>query len=157
MKVSKAAKPTAIEAHHKPPARASKDIDTRHISWTRLQHEAKKRFGVTRFRSSQRAVLQSVLQGHDTLAIMPTGAGKSLTYQLAALVLPKPVIVISPLIALMQDQQRRADEGGVSVEKVDSTLTHKQLLHASDAIHRGGAKLLYVTPERLGNHEFHCL
>ncbi|MGI4756326.1 MAG: RecQ family ATP-dependent DNA helicase [Janthinobacterium lividum] len=154
MRATRTASKTAVHAHHKPPSRRAKKTNTMHIPWTRLQHEAKQRFGVTSFRSSQRAVLQSVLEGHSTLGIMPTGAGKSLTYQLAALVLPKPVIVISPLIALMQDQQRRADDAGVSVEKVDSTLSHKDLLHASDAIRRGGAKLLYVTPERLQNGDF---
>ncbi len=154
MKVTTAAKKTATHAHHKPPARRSGAEHTAHIPWTRLQHEAKRRFGVSGFRSCQKAVLQSVLEGRNTLGIMPTGAGKSLTYQLAALVLAKPVIVISPLIALMQDQQRRADEADITAEKVDSTLSRKQLLHASDAIRRGGAKLLYVTPERLENRDF---
>lgn len=107
MKVNNPAEKTARPAHHKPPSPARRTALTQDIPWTRLQHEAKQRFGVTGFRSSQRAVLQSVLEGRSTLGIMPTGAGKSLTYQLAALVLPKPVLVISPLIALMQDQQQR--------------------------------------------------
>ena len=154
MEAAKANPKPVQQAHHRPPSRKPSGEQLRRVPWTRLLHEAKQRFGVTSFRSSQRAVLESVLQGRNTLGIMPTGAGKSLTYQLAALVLPKPVIVVSPLIALMQDQQRRADAAEISVEKVDSTLTRKQMLQADDAIHRGGAKLLYVTPERLQNRAF---
>lgn len=154
MKVSTAAQHSGAHAHHKPPSRKLHNKGAKHIPWARLLHEAKLHFGVDGFRSSQQAVIQSVLEGRNTLGIMPTGAGKSLTYQLTSLFLPKPVIVVSPLIALMQDQQRRAAEADVSVEKVDSTLSRKQLHAAEEAIHAGSAKLLYVTPERLENHEF---
>ena len=141
-------------AHRRPPARGARAPRTSSIPWARLEREAKSRFGVSSLRSSQRDILQSVFEGRNTLGIMPTGAGKSLTYQLPALILRKPVIVVSPLIALMQDQQRRAGEAHIAVEKVDSTLTARQRDEAREAIQHGSEKLLYVTPERLENREF---
>jgi ATP-dependent DNA helicase RecQ len=124
------------------------------IPWADLKREAKKRFGITAFRSVQREVLESVLSGRDTLAIMPTGAGKSLTYQLPALFLPHTVVVVSPLIALMQDQQQKAAHADIAVTKIDSTLTKAQREEADAALRSGISKLLYVTPERLENREF---
>ena len=85
---------------------------------------------------------------------MPTGAGKSLTYQLAALFLPHTVVVVSPLIALMQDQQRRASDADIHVQKIDSTLTKGQRREAEEEVAAGIPKLLYVTPERLEQREF---
>ena len=85
---------------------------------------------------------------------MPTGAGKSLTYQLPALLLPKPVVVVSPLIALMQDQQQHAADAHLAVEKIDSTITSRQAHRAEDEIADGVAQLIYVTPERLEKQEF---
>ncbi len=124
------------------------------IPWAELRRQAKRRFGVTAFRSAQREVLESIFRGQNTLGIMPTGAGKSLTYQLAALFLPHTVVVVSPLIALMQDQQRRASDADIAVQKIDSTLTHAQCLEAEEAMTAGSPKLLYVTPERLEQREF---
>ncbi|WP_074656048.1 RecQ family ATP-dependent DNA helicase [Terriglobus roseus] len=128
--------------------------DVARIPWDALKREAKKRFGVTAFRSVQREVLESVLGGHDTLAIMPTGAGKSLTYQLPALFLPHTVLVVSPLIALMQDQQQKAAAADIAVSKIDSTLTRLQREEADAALRAGLPRLLYVTPERLQNSKF---
>ncbi len=85
---------------------------------------------------------------------MPTGAGKSLCYQLPALFLPKPVLVISPLIALMQDQQGKAEDAEIVAEKLDSTLTAAESSAVKDLIQAGIPQLLYVTPERLENTEF---
>ena len=85
---------------------------------------------------------------------MPTGAGKSLTYQLAALFLPHTVLVVSPLIALMQDQQRRASDADIDVRKIDSTLTDAARREAEAAVNAGIPRLLYVTPERLEQPEF---
>ncbi len=99
-------------------------------------------------------MLESVFRGRDTLAILPTGGGKSLTYQLPALFLPKPVVVVSPLIALMQDQQEKAAQADIAVEKLDSTLTEKQQRSAAEEIAAGAAQLIYVTPERLETDEF---
>lgn len=106
------------------------------------------------FRSAQKEVLAAVFQGRDTLAIMPTGAGKSLTFQLPALFLDKPVLVVSPLIALMQDQQEHAKKAEIVVEKMDSTLRAAAKREADAAIRDGSAGLIYVTPERLEDAEF---
>ncbi len=85
---------------------------------------------------------------------MPTGAGKSLTYQLPSLFLGRPVVVVSPLIALMQDQQDKAERADIVVEKIDSTLTTAEANDAADHIEQCCSQLIYVTPERLENEEF---
>ena len=124
------------------------------VSLQAVLQEAQRRFGIRRFRPGQREVLEAVFAGRDTLAIMPTGAGKSLTYQLPALFLPRPVVVVSPLIALMQDQQEKAANADIQVEKLDSTQTEKQKQTAQAEIDKGIAQLIYVTPERLETREF---
>ena len=124
------------------------------VPWHKLRQEAKRRFGVERFRSAQKDVLESVFAGCNTLAIMPTGSGKSLTYQLAAIFFDKPVLVVSPLIALMQDQQRHAQQALIGVEKIDSTLTAEERREADESIQSGRRGLIYVTPERLEDREF---
>ena len=124
------------------------------IPWPGLLREARKRFGIRGFRSAQREVLSSVLSGNSTVALMPTGAGKSLTYQLPALFLPRPVVVVSPLIALMEDQQHKAEEAGVEVDKFDSTLTRVEAKAAADHVQHGASKLIYCTPERLATPAF---
>lgn len=124
------------------------------IPWPAIMREARARFGVRGFRPGQREILEAVFQGRDVLGILPTGAGKSLTYQLPALFLPKPVVVVSPLIALMQDQEEKAEEAEIAVEKIDSTLSTSEAEEATEAIDEGTAQLIYVTPERLENREF---
>jgi len=108
----------STQTHHHAQERA--------IPWAGLHLEAKQRFGITHFRSGQRETLEAVFQGKSVLAIMPTGAGKSLCYQLPALFLARAVVVVSPLIALMQDQQQKAENAEIAVEKIDSTLTCKE-------------------------------
>ncbi len=117
--------------------------------WSAILREAQSRFGIKRFRPGQREVLESIFSGRNTLAIMPTGAGKSLTYQLPALFLPKPVVVVSPLIALMQDQQEKAEDARIVVEKLNSTLRKSEAESAAEDIQQRLAQLIYVTPERL--------
>jgi ATP-dependent DNA helicase RecQ len=124
------------------------------VPWSRILREAQNRFGIKRFRSGQKEVLESVFAGHNTLALMPTGAGKSLTYQLPALFFAKPVVVVSPLISLMQDQQQKAEQAHITVEKLNSTNTEKEAFKAADDIQQGEAQLIYVTPERLQDGEF---
>jgi ATP-dependent DNA helicase RecQ len=124
------------------------------VPWDRLHRLARKHFGIEHLRPGQREVIEAIFHGCDVLGIMPTGAGKSLCYQLPSLVLPKAVVVVSPLIALMQDQQEKAAEADIVVEKVDSTLTKAEQEEAEELIDEGEAQLVYVTPERLENAEF---
>ena len=136
-----------------PPARLRRKASPT-PAWNQVLEQAQRRFGINRFRPGQREVLEHVFAARDTLAIMPTGAGKSLTYQLPAVFLPHPVLVVSPLIALMQDQQEKAAEARIQVEKLDSTLTHTEAEAAAEDIASGMAQLIYCTPERLENPEF---
>ncbi len=137
----------------------TEDLDTgdtpeSNVPWTELRREARRHFGIEHFRSAQKEVLESVFLGHDTMAIMPTGAGKSLTFQLPALFLPKSVVVVSPLIALMQDQQSHAEHASIASSKLDSTLSAEQRRTADAAIAKGSGGLIYVTPEQLQDREF---
>ena len=126
----------------------------RPVPWPRILKEAKSRFGITDLRLGQREVLEAVFRGRSVLGLMPTGAGKSLTYQLPALFLPRRVGVVSPLMALMQDQQEHAADAEIAVEKIDSTLTTREAHEAERQIDHGDAQLIYVTPERLQKTEF---
>lgn len=91
------------------------------------------------------------------MGLLPTGAGKSLVYQLAALVMAKPVLVVSPLIALMQDQQEHLEAHDIPAAALNSTLTVRQNRRVERAIDRRKAELIYVTPERLENDEYRAL
>ena len=133
---------------------AAKSSGRRSIPWPSILKQAKARFGITDFRLGQRDVLEAVLSGRSVLGLMPTGAGKSLTYQIPALFLPRPVVVVSPLIALMQDQQEHAADADIAVEKIDSTLTTREAHEAERHIDHGDAQLIYVTPERLEKPDF---
>ncbi len=124
------------------------------VPWRRLHAEARERFGVEHLRPGQREVLEAVFAGRDAVALMPTGSGKSLCYQLPALFLPKAVVVVSPLLALMEDQRGKAEDADIAVEKIDSTLTVREKREAERAVAEGEAELIYVTPERLENREF---
>ena len=155
-----AAKRKATKPKQQPAAasRRSKRLSTiqpgSDVPWAQVLHLAQTRFGIKDFRSGQRAVLEHVFAGRSVLGLMPTGAGKSLTYQLPALLLPKPVVVVSPLIALMQDQQQHAADAHLTVEKIDSTISTRQAHRAEAEIADGVAQLIYVTPERLEKQEF---
>src|SRR6478672_8060764 len=94
-------------------------------------------FGHDEFRPGQQAVVDAVVAGRDTLAVMPTGAGKSLCYQLPALHLPGTTIVVSPLIALMKDQADKLRELGVSAREVNSSIPAAALRETIDAIASG--------------------
>ncbi len=150
--------PTSVPeaAPHPVAARPPRTSPSRRTSvpWDRVMREAKQHFGITRLRPGQREVLEAIFEGRDVLALMPTGSGKSLCYQLPAIVFPKPVLVVSPLIALMQDQQEKAVEADLAVERMDSTLRAHERAEAEQAIASGTARLIYVTPERLEKREF---
>ena len=90
------------------------------------EQKAKQRFGIKHYRAGQRKLIQSVIEGRDTLGILPTGGGKSLCYQLPALFLPRAVLVVSPLISLMQDQQEKLSERNISAAGLNSTLSSSE-------------------------------
>lgn len=121
--------------------------------WADLVQLARKQFGVTRFRPGQRELIEAVLRGRDAIGVMPTGAGKSLAFQLPALATKGPVVVVSPLIALMKDQSDKLEERDVRAARLDSTLSATQQAEVDAEIARGSYSLIYVTPERLENTE----
>ena len=112
------------------------------------------RFGHRRFRPGQEEVLQALLTGRDVLALLPTGAGKSLVFQIASQLLPGLTIVVSPLLALMRDQEESLEELGVEVAAVNSALSASEADEELARVERGEARLLYVTPERFLDGEF---
>ncbi|HME82422.1 MAG TPA: RecQ family ATP-dependent DNA helicase [Candidatus Eremiobacteraceae bacterium] len=119
-------------------------------------HEAlRTHFGYERFQPGQEEVIRRVLEGKDTLAILATGAGKSLCYQLPALLLPGTTVVVSPLIALMKDQIDMLAEAGISSTiALNSTLSDEEEISHLERVARGNLKLIYVTPERLEDESF---
>jgi len=106
-------------------------------------------FGYDAFRPTQGDVIGSVLAGNDTLAIMPTGGGKSLCFQLPALIFDGLTVVVSPLISLMHDQVRQLQAAGVDAVFINSTLSHEEYAANQESVLSGRAKLLYVAPETL--------
>ena len=109
----------------------------------------KRTFGYDGFRPLQREIMEAALDGRDAMAILPTGAGKSLCYQLPALVREGLTVVVSPLIALMKDQVDQLDACGVSATFLNSTLEESEARRRLDGLGRGEYRLLYVAPERL--------
>jgi ATP-dependent DNA helicase RecQ len=112
------------------------------------------RFGLEAFRSGQAEAIEAVLAGRDAMVIMPTGSGKSLIYQLPALLLPGLTVVVSPLIALMKDQTDKLEEIGIDAFTINSSLTERQQDQHAEAVGQGEGKILYVTPERFRDREF---
>ena len=119
-----------------------------------LTSALKKYFGYDRFREPQEEIIRHVLQGKHALVIMPTGSGKSILYQLPALLLPDLTLVISPLIALMKDQVDALRKKGIDATFVNASLTRKEREKRYEEIRQGKYKLLYVTPERFRKEDF---
>ena len=111
-------------------------------------------FGHASFRAGQEQVIQSLLAGRSALALFPTGAGKSLCYQLPGLLLDGLTVVISPLIALMKDQVESLRLRGIAAARLDSSLDPAETAGVYDGIRSGTLKLLYIAPERLLNEQF---
>jgi ATP-dependent DNA helicase RecQ len=122
--------------------------------WDALRREAWERFGVSAFRPGQARIIERVMAGQNTVGVLPTGAGKSLCFQLPALFLPGTTVVVSPLIALMQDQQEKLASVDITAAKLDSTLTAREERAAARDIRAGDRELVYVTPERLENRDY---
>lgn len=111
-------------------------------------------FGMARLRPGQAAVIERVLAGQPTLAVMPTGAGKSLCYQLPALLLEGRTVVVSPLIALMKDQCESLRERGIAAVQVNSAIDGEEGKAAEQAVADGSARIIMTTPERLADPAF---
>ena len=114
----------------------------------------KKVFGYDRFRPGQAEIVDAALAGRDVLAVMPTGAGKSVCYQVPALLLPGATLVVSPLISLMQDQVRALVAAGVAAAYLNSSLTAGQQALMLRRAREGWYKIIYVAPERLMTQGF---
>lgn len=112
------------------------------------------RFGFRELRAGQREVIEALLSGASALAVFPTGGGKSLCYQLPALLLDGLTVVVSPLIALMKDQIDALRARGIAAARLDSSLSLEETLETQKALRSGETKLLYVAPERFANERF---
>jgi len=119
-----------------------------------LHETLRTRFGLTDFRPGQEAVMQALLAGRSALALFPTGAGKSLCYQLPALLLDGVTLVISPLIALMKDQVESLRRRGIAAARLDSSLSPAEAQRVFAQLQSGELKLLYIAPERLVKESF---
>jgi len=111
-------------------------------------------FGVQQFRPGQEAVVRAVLDGRDTIAIMPTGSGKSLCYQLPGLHLRGTTVVVSPLISLMKDQTDKLSDMGIDAAQVNSALPAREASDAVDSIRNRRSEFVLATPERLSDESF---
>ena len=116
-----------------------------------LKQTLRTTFGIQKLRGEQERVIRRVLEGKDTLAVMPTGAGKSLCYQLPALHLDGTTIVVSPLIALMKDQADKLGEAGVATVQLNSTLNATDETEAIAKVARGAVPIVFATPERMSH------
>jgi len=121
---------------------------------TGFRKTLKETFGINRLRPGQQEVIDSVMHGLNTLAIMPTGAGKSLCYQLPALKISGVTVVVSPLISLMKDQAEKLETVGMSTAEVNSTLSDREELSVLESIKEAGNEFIFVTPERMSDPEF---
>ncbi|WP_448894163.1 DNA helicase RecQ [Colwellia sp. E150_009] len=124
--------------------------DKQTILLTTLKHY----FGYDSFRSGQAEIINNLMQGRDSLVLMPTGGGKSLCYQLPAILLPGITIVVSPLIALMKDQVDNLTHQGIPAAFINSSLEQQTINDIFSKLSQGAIKLLYVAPERLTNRYF---
>lgn len=114
----------------------------------------KKYYGFSSFREGQEKVITSIMNGEDTVAIMPTGSGKSLCYQIPAVLLPGITIVISPLISLMKDQVDALQEMDIPAAFINSSLSYNEIQERINRARKGEYKLLYIAPERLQSGRF---
>ena len=120
----------------------------------KIQRLLRSVFGIARLRTGQQEVIDSVLAGRDTLAIMPTGSGKSLCYQLPAALLPGATLVVSPLISLMKDQLEKLHALGITAVQLNSSLSRAEEDDAVARIAQGGRLIIFCTPERLASPAF---
>lgn len=124
------------------------------LSTASPQELLKEYWGFSEFRHGQEEVITAVLAGKDVLAVMPTGAGKSLCYQLPALAVSGLTVIVSPLIALMKDQVGALKARGIPAEFVNSTLELNEISAIMDAVKTGAVRILYIAPERFQSEDF---
>jgi ATP-dependent DNA helicase RecQ len=115
--------------------------------------QAARRLGIEKLHAEQELALKDILAGRDVLMILPTGFGKSACYQIPSMVLPKPVVVVSPLLALLRDQQVKLDKRGVPCIRLDGSVRGKARREMLERIARGGPLLVMTTPETLGTED----
>ncbi|MHA8050631.1 RecQ family ATP-dependent DNA helicase [Aquirufa sp. ROCK-SH2] len=123
------------------------------ISSDVLKEQLKKTFGFSQFRGEQELIIQNTLKGNNSFVLMPTGAGKSLCYQLPAIVMEGTAIVISPLIALMKNQVDQLIAFGVNAQFLNSSLTKAEINKVKSEVLKGEVKLLYIAPESLNKQD----
>lgn len=111
-------------------------------------------FGYDEFRPGQKAVIEHVLAGDSSLAIMPTGGGKSLCYQIPAMLFSGITVVVSPLISLMKDQVDALNDSGIPATFINSSVDWPEIQQRLAALHNGDYKLVYIAPERLDSEAF---
>ena len=114
----------------------------------------KKFFGYENFRAGQEDIINNILNNRDCLGIMPTGAGKSICYQIPAMMLPGITVVISPLISLMKDQVDSLNEVGIPATFINSTLSHLEYEQTIHNVLYDVYKIIYIAPERLNSRKF---
>ena len=124
------------------------------IDLAAAQQVLKTTFGYDEFRPGQKAVIEQVLAGENTLAIMPTGGGKSLCYQIPALLFQGLTVVVSPLISLMKDQVDALNDNGIAATFINSSLDFQEINERLQELRAGDYTLLYVAPERLDSDYF---
>lgn len=122
-----------------------------------IEKELEKHFSFSKFREGQKEIVESIISGNDVVALMPTGGGKSLCFQLPAILNDKISIVISPLIALMQDQVDALNARGIAATYINSSLSFDEVDQRMADIRNGKTKMVYVAPERFGNQKFQKL
>lgn len=127
------------------------------MSWQQAEIILQKTFGYPSFRPGQRKIIESLLQGHHTMGIMPTGGGKSICYQVPALMFPGITIVISPLISLMKDQVDNLRQIGIPATYINRSLTMPEIDRRIRQLQEGRYKLLYIAPERLESSRFQAI
>ncbi len=118
------------------------------------QSALERHFGFSRFREGQDEVIEAVLAGNDVIVVMPTGGGKSLCYQLPALLFPGLTLVISPLIALMKDQVDALKARDIAATYINSSISYDEQLARLRGMSRGDYRLVYIAPERFRNTRF---
>jgi ATP-dependent DNA helicase RecQ len=118
-----------------------------------LKEQLKKTFGFSQFRGEQEAIIRNTIEGRNSFVLMPTGAGKSLCYQLPAIVMPGTAIVISPLIALMKNQVDQMLAFGINAQFLNSSLSRAEINRVKAEVINGSVKLLYIAPESLNKQE----